>query len=35
MFGLIGFLLAEHVNPIRQNKNKLYAVCLKFLYVYY
>ena len=30
MLGLIGFLKAERVNPERQNKNKLSAVCLKF-----
>ena len=35
MFGPIGFLQAEHANPIRRNKNKLSAVCQKYLYVYY
>ena len=31
----IGFLKAERVNPVRQNKNKPTALCLKLLYVYY
>ena len=28
-------LEAERVNSVMQNKNKVSAVCLKFLYVYY
>ena len=35
LIGPIEFLQAEPVNPVRQNKNKLSAVCLKFLCVHY
>ena len=35
MFGPLGFLYTERVDPVRKNKNKLSAVCLKCLYVHY